>query len=498
MEQRSPASGIDATRLVLLFAAFTSTASITLAQGGRPPAVAGKFYPGEMDDLKKTVSELLARAAPVKLPGETVAMLVPHAGYVYSGPTAARGYKALKGKWDTFVIIGAGHRYPVKGAAVSAEGSFRTPLGNVIVNRELCMKLFNESPLIFGSARAHRGEHSIEVQLPFLQTMSRDFTIVPMVMNLLDMKTCKEVGEAIGRALKDEKALVLISSDLSHYPARDVASVVDRTTLLSMEFMNPSYFRATSRSMRSRRIPELSCTYCGEAATIAGMFAANALGADRVVPIEYLNSGQLKHGDPNRVVGYASVAFVRTGKDGRRRRPRITADEKAMLRKVARESIVNQLNGKPSTAPLYKNPELNLPAAVFVTLKKGGRLRGCIGSTVPRMPLVHAVMYSARQAAFNDHRFKKLQKEELAGLEIEISVLSPLRKVSSADEIVPGKHGVAVSIGNKSGLFLPQVWGSLTDKELFLSELCSQKAHLPRNAWKDSRTNLMVFTVEKF
>ncbi|MBI2193637.1 MAG: AmmeMemoRadiSam system protein B [Planctomycetes bacterium] len=489
----------SALGMFLLFLTCPPVSLPGLAQE-RAPAVAGAFYPGEPEELRRSVQTLLDKATEQALPGKPLAMLVPHAGYVYSGETAACAYKSLRGDWDTYLILGSGHRYPVEGAALYAKGSFRTPLGNVPVNEVLCQKLLAECSHILDSPRAHEGEHSIEVQLPFLQVQKREFSIVPMVMNLGAPETLQRIGQAIARSIRDENVLILISSDLSHYPTQEIAQVVDQTTLRSLEFLDPAYFRITSRGMMARRLPGLSCTSCGEAAVLSGLYASLELGADQTVLLRYLNSGDVPQvGDPSRVVGYASMAFVHTGTNGRRMLPKLGDSEKVILHQLAVNTLLERMGGRPlPSSPVFKNPELNLAAPVFVTLKKEGKLRGCIGTVSPQQPLPEAVQLYALKAALEDVRFPPVQRDEVPQLDIEISILSPFQRVLNAEEIQPKMHGVAVSRGGESGLFLPQVWENIPEKERFLSELCSQKAHLPADAWKQPDTALFVFTVEKF
>ena len=357
-----------------------------------------------------------------------------------------------------------------------------------------------ESSYIMDLPKAHEGEHSVEVQVPFLQRIAKDFSIVPMVTNARSSETCQEVGEAIARVIKDEKALIVISTDFSHFPGVKTADLVDRTVVRSLEFMDPRLFYLTCQRLVAKRLPGLSTAACGQAAVRIGMYAANALGANRAVPIHYVNSGQLSGiGDPTRCVGYSACAFVAQEKPGAPLRPQIGDAEKKLLKKFAREAIENRLAGRRAKQlPVFENLDMNLPSTVFVTLKKEGRLRGCIGCTEPGMPLAEAMQNYALAAAFQDRRFRPVQKEELDAIKIELSILSPLQRVASADVIEPKVHGVVVRQGRNSGIFLPQVWDSIPKKGDFLGELCSQKARLPRTAWKDPATKLFVFTVEKF
>jgi hypothetical protein len=475
---------------LLLFALPSASAA------PRKCAVADGFYPGDPMLLAKSVDGYLAKApAPGKLPGPVVALLVPHAGYAYSAPVAATGYRAVADAYDTVVVLGAAHTVRVPGAALYAGGPFETPLGTVPVDDEV-NRLLLKDPLFKDMPEAHAREHSIEVQLPFLvRRLQKGFKLVPIVMNTEDPEVALRVGRALGRALKGRKALIVVSSDLSHYPPAGIASRVDRSTLLALERMDPDYFRLANRILMSRGEKGLDTVYCGEAGLLAGLAAARALGADRGTLLRYANSGETPGiGDKDRTVGYAAMAFVRTGKPSPSDIP-LTPKDKSALLALARRVVSEGVEGRKPAPSLSEDPVLNQPAAAFVTLTEGGALRGCIGTVEARMPLQDAVAYGAYSAAFEDHRFPPVTKEELPKLRFEVSLLSPSRKVPSHASVVPKKHGVILSQGRRSGLFLPQVWEGIPDKAEFLGELCAQKAGLPRDCWKDPQTELRVFTV---
>jgi len=464
----------------------------------RPPAVAGQFYPADAAVLQRDVDRYFVHAPSHELPGRLIALLVPHAGYEYSGALAAEGFKALGRTWPTVVLLGTAHHVGLRGAALLAHGSYRTPLGSVPIDEELAARLLRESSAIEDRSDAQAAEHSIEVELPFLQRRFHHFKIVPIVMNNEDPAAMRPIGEAIARVIRGKDVLLVLSSDLSHYPPRTTARRADRTFLRALERLDPDYLALTAAMLIERREAGLETAACGLAAIEAGMTAAKALGADRAALLNYANSGELVPATEGRTVGYGVVAFVRSGHPSSRS---FVLDEKARteLLKGARASIADGLAGKNyAPDPLSDNPELNLPAAVFVTLTQTGHLRGCIGTTVPQTGLWEAVRYFARQAAFRDPRFKPLEKEELAGTHIEISILSAPERIADASAIVPGKHGVMVRQGGHAGLFLPTVWEQLPDKADFLSEVCSQKAGLPRDCWKDPAVELQVFTSDVF
>jgi AmmeMemoRadiSam system protein B/AmmeMemoRadiSam system protein A len=463
----------------------------------RPPAAAGQFYPANPGELRNMVDHLLAGAGRHGLDGELSAILVPHAGYQYSGPIAAEAFKTLKDEWPSVILIGPSHHVAVKGAALVARGSFRTPLGSVPVDEELAGKLLAASPVFAEEAAPHAAEHSLEVQLPFLQRRLKRFRILPVVMNTEDLEIARKAGLAIAEAVRGRKTLLVISSDLSHYPRSNVARPVDQTFLKALERLDPEYLKLTGQTLMSRGEPELFTVACGETAIWTGLYAAKALGANQAQILRYANSGELVPDTADRSVGYAAVAFVHAG---RPKNPDLL-DKKAQQRLLdaARTSIADGLAQKRfSFEPLNKNYDLNLPAAVFVTLRRHGELRGCVGTVEPQFSLWEAVRHFARSAAFEDTRFQPLEQAELKDIRVEISILSPPQRIKDAGEIVPGRDGVIVRNGRHSGLFLPEVWESLPDKTSFLDTLCSQKAGLPPGCWKDPSVELRVFRSEAF
>ncbi|MBI4423611.1 MAG: AmmeMemoRadiSam system protein B [Elusimicrobia bacterium] len=467
----------------------------------REPAVAGRFYPLDPAAIGAAVDRLLEKAKRPALSGSLAALLVPHAGIEFSGEAAAAAYRAFEpGDFDTIILIGTGHHVPVEGAALYP-GPYATPLGRMAYDAEAA-KVLLESPFIRAMPEAHRAEHSIEVQVPFLVRRFPAMKLVALVMNSEELAPALGVGAALARAARGRKVLLAASSDLSHYPPGEVADKVDRTTLAALETLDPAFFWSANRFLMNRRLPDLRCTYCGEGAVTSMLAAARELGANRTRLLSRYNSGDaISEHIYRSVVGYAAVALVRDPKAAPRPVYDLTdADRRALLAQ-ARESLRRKLSGEPADpAELSERPAFNLPAAVFVTLHAppGKTLRGCIGTTAPHGSLLEGVRRFAVAAGFEDSRFKPLEAAELSGLRLEISILSPPAPVQGPSEVRPGRHGVILERGGKSGLFLPQVWEQLPDKKDFLAELCSQKAGLPRDCAWDRDTRLSVFTVESF
>lgn len=466
----------------------------------RKPAVAGKFYEAEPAKLRAAVNAYLkAGAAPA---GRLLGILAPHAGYVFSGAAAGKAFAALKDPdFDTLVIMATGHTMPLRRGALLAKGSFETPLGEVAIDEAFCAELLKEDKLFEDNPRAHAAEHAVEVQLPFLQALKgNSVKIVPLLFNSDDDELLEKAGRAVGRVMKGRKALFCVSSDLSHYPPAGVAEISDNSVLLAlrqaMRNANPGYFGLANRLLLQKAQGDLDTTACGQAPMTAGAAAALELGGNDFELALYTHSGKIS-GDDSAVVGYGAGFYTAAAA-----KPagalELTGVMKRDLLALARGSIKECLKtGKTTVQGLDPRPEFNQPAAVFVTLNIGARLRGCIGSLEPRGTLADMVAAYAGAAAFEDPRFEPVTEAELSKIKIEISVLSPLRRASHG-EVEPGVHGVYAVSGRRSGTYLPQVWEHFEKKEDFLDSLCEEKAGLPAGAWKEKSTVLYVYTVDHF
>lgn len=464
----------------------------------RKPAVAGQFYEADPGKLKKEVNSYLKTVSPAS--GKIYGLVAPHAGYVFSGATAGKAFAYLKDiDFDTAVIVSTGHRMGIRGAALLADGEFETPLGNVRIDSALATELIKSSKIFEDLPEAHKEEHAIEVELPFLQALKGDkFKIVPIAVNTSDLKVLTEAGRLIGKALKGKKAVVCVSSDLSHYPPGNIAERSDRSLMMAFRTAvntgDMAYFALAAQLLSEKAGSAMDTPACGQAAMTVGAAACLELGADDFELLEYTHSGKVS-GDNSRVVGYAAGLFVKSGGQA----PALRKELKEELLKYARASVENYLKlKKPLELPLSVYSELNQPAAVFVTLTIAGRLRGCIGTMEARNTLADAITQFAVSAAFGDPRFGALRPEELAKIKIEISVLSPLKKVDSYKDIVENKHGVYVQKGRAGGTYLPQVWEHFNSRDEFLSSLCLEKAGLEADAWKERSTALYVYTVDHF
>ena len=468
----------------------------------RPARVAGAFYSSNPAELRQEIEERLARATETPPAGEVLAAAVPHAGYIYSADIAAHVFKALRNvDFDTVVIIGHdfGSQAPGIIGVVPNYTAFRTPLGDVPVDAALCRALQQAEPRILCNDRVHAVEHTVEVQLPFLQVTHPDVRIVPLLFGEVTPEHCQRLAALLSSLRGDRKLLVLSSTDLSHYPPAETSRALDRMTVGFAERMDLEGLCRWKNGGDWEGLPGVETPICSAGGLGTALAWAKQNGATRTVVLKRGNSGDVS-GDNRRVVGYSSLLFVKANAATAPKTDAFSVSESSqkLLLELARSVIASGAQGKELTADIPDTEELKRLSAVFVTLHKHGQLRGCIGTTMAHLPLYRAVAEYAQAAAFQDPRFRQVTAEELPELQIEISVLSPMRRVASPAEIRPGHHGVLLQMNGHSGLFLPQVWEQLPDKEQFLGYLCAEKAGLPYDAWKNPAAELLVFTVFAF
>ncbi len=468
----------------------------------RAPAVMGTFYPLAPTDLRDAVRTYLDAAETAEAPGELVALIVPHAGYSYSGPVAGFAYRTLVGRsYETVVVVGPSHRVPFSGVALSGFDEWYTPLGRVKIDRAGSDAIEHLHPKARVIDAAHEGEHSIEVQLPFLQETLEEFQLLPVLMADFSSDNSASLARALAEWAQDRRVLFVASSDMSHYPAYDDAVRVDKETLRAIETMEAEEVAATTKKLMAGGVDGLSTCLCGEGPVKTVLMAAKILEADKVQLLRYANSGDVPRGPRAGVVGYCAVALYRSksnpglsGSDS----GELTSQQQKRLLVLARTTIEEYVRTGRRVPVEESDPGLLRPAAAFVTLRKDGELRGCIGSLEPSQPLAETVRDRAIMAASRDLRFSPVKADELPHLEIEISVLSPLRRVAGSDDIDISRHGVVVAQGSRRGVYLPQVaqetgWS----RDVLLSHLCRDKAGLPADAWKQGAA-LYVFTVQAF
>ena len=477
---------------------FISSLGLTIGQGGRdggevrPSAVAGKFYPEATSILKLAIEQFMEDALPPQAK-EPMAIVVPHAGYIYSGQICADGFNQARGHdYETIVILGTNHTAPALSKIALYPGAgFRTPLGIAPVDEATVAALTASSPDCIADAAPHVREHSVEVQVPFIQFLFPKAKIVPAVVGDVDTALCDRFGAALAWALKGRRALVVASSDLSHYPSAADAEIVDKKTLETIPSLDPAALLTAVKMHAGRRIRGLDTSACGAAPIMAAMAAARAMGASGGRVVSYANSGDVPVGERNRVVGYGAVVLGSGLEPIREAVPPPSAaeqplseDDKRALLALVRKTITRFVTTQMVPLPRGFSPAAMVERGAFVTLKKRDCLRGCIGHMSPDRPLAALIGAMAIQAAFKDPRFCQVNVTEIPELEIEISVLTPMKPVSGPDDIVVGRDGVLLTVGGCSAVFLPQVapeqgWG----RDEMLDNL-SCKAGLPRSAWR--------------
>jgi len=418
----------------------------------RRPAVAGLFYPDDEAELRRDVDAAVASADPLLAPGIPKALIVPHAGYVYSAPIAAHAYARLVPARDIVkrvVILGPCHRVPVRGLALPHATVFATPLGRVEIDAP-AVDAVAPLPQVVVSDAAHAEEHALEVQLPFLQRILGKFTIVPFAVGYA---SAEQVCEVLERLYGGPETLVLVSSDLSHYLGYDQARAIDGATAQSVLALDPSIDHEQA---------------CG-ATPIAGLIELARRRGLAAELLDLRNSGDTA-GDKRRVVGYASFAFW----DGEPPQGYRAEHGRALLR-LARGAIASALG---RTVPPQPGASwLEERRATFVTLRQNDELRGCIGSLEPRRALGHDVAENAVASALSDPRFGPLTAEELDRTEIEVSLLSSPASIPFSrhegliDSLVPGRDGVIIAHGSQRATFLPQVWEQIPDADEFIAQL---------------------------
>jgi MEMO1 family protein len=449
------------------------SAPLAWAQGIRAAVVAGQFYEGSPAKLAAQIDGFLAAAKPEKNPaGQVRALIVPHAGYVYSGAVAAFAYKLVQGyDFETVVIIGPTHRYGFEGCSIYPEGGFETPLGVAEVDKTAAQALIKASGFSF-DPEAHREEHSVEVQVPFVQKVFPKAKIVPIVMGYPDEQTIRAMAGALAKVLKDKKALVIASTDMSHYLEKGKANALDADTMALVQSLK------TNAIMK--KVARNENVLCGGGPVLAALFYAQKMGEVKVGILKYADSS-LTTGDASGVVGYMAAA-VYAG------RPlpefSLSLEEKKELLGLARQAVEKFVRERKVVDYETTNPNFLAERGAFVTLTKAGRLRGCIGFIEPVYPLHLTVLRAAIYAATEDTRFNPVTAEELKDLSYEISVLTPIKKIDNPGLVQVGKHGLVIAKGNQRGLLLPQVavenkW----NREEFLAQCCL-KAGLAEDAWK--------------
>ncbi len=456
--------------------------------------VSGMFYPADARQLEKMVNAFIEQASVpddiVPRKDDVLVAIVPHAGYVFSGPVAGYTYSLLSGglNVDTVVLIGPTHYFPFYGAKLLDVDGYRVPNGVADVDKDAVDFLNEVSDIVEIDNVIFEREHCLEVQLPFLLNVMPDTKFVFMLVGQLDLKDIESVADVLAKLSEKKRILLIISTDMSHYHNLKDCIRIDWRTI--------DVVKKLDEKLLFSGLGSGECELCGGLPVAIGIAYAKKKADVEFRLLHYGTSADAS-GDTTRVVGYMAGVILK--KSANKEESMFNKEQRKKLLSLARRSILHYLEtGKRLDDLEVDDPALYRPYGAFVTLKKDGMLRGCIGHIIGDMPLCEVIAEMAIQAAVGDPRFPAVRKEEMNDIEIEISVLSPLKEVNSVNEIKVGKHGLLIRKGFNSGLLLPQVpieygW----DKETFLKHLC-QKAGLPQDAWKDPSAKIYSFTAEVF
>jgi AmmeMemoRadiSam system protein B/AmmeMemoRadiSam system protein A len=462
--------------LILLLLFFVSA---SLPQDLRRAQLAGSWYPKNPEALSRLIDHFLQNVQMPDSPaGEVLAIIAPHAGYAFSGQVAAHAYRLIQRKnYEAVVILSPSHQFGFEGCSIYPKGGYETPFGIALVDASLAAEISKATG--FGYiAKAHQAEHAVEIQVPFVQRVLPQAKIVPIVMGIPKKITILRLAEGLKKVLARKNVLVIASTDLSHFFTKEEANERDHKTIaLIQDFKTNEIIRKCERGEN---------IMCGGGPVAAALLYAKDNA--RVEILRYSDSSQISQ-DTTRVVGYLAAAIVsKPAQKGFH----LSEQDRQELLELAYSTV--KLYVMENKVPEYKPESANLlqNCGAFVTLNKQGQLRGCIGFIEPVLPLYQAVMQASIYAACRDSRFLPVSQDELDDLEVEISVLSPLKKIINPNLVTVGKHGLVIEKEGKRGLLLPQVavehnW----TQETFLERVCL-KAGLPKNAWRFG-ADLFVF-----
>ncbi|MFW5753844.1 MAG: AmmeMemoRadiSam system protein B [Marinilabiliaceae bacterium] len=458
----------------------------------RKPAVAGMFYEGDSAALEEHLQRLFDEAKEPVSEAEVAAVIVPHAGYVFSGGVAASAFNQISPdtKFERVFLIGSSHRMAFEGASVYTQGDYITPLGKVEVDREVARHLVESSSVVSDNPAPHKEEHSLEVELPFLQHhLKHPFKLVPIMMGPHDASGPVDVAHLLEPWFKPGN-LFVISTDFSHYPPYEKAREVDSLTAGAILSNDPEELNRTLEGNKFKNIEGLATSLCGWTSVLTLMHLTKDKDDLEYVDLEYKNSGDSRRGDKDKVVGYHAISVFRTnGKKKVHDNFSLNEQEKQWLLDHSYQTLRKVVGGEGKTDEGAGEVPAGLktPAGAFVSLYKDDKLQGCIGHFGEDKPLYKVVEEMTRAAALDDPRFSPVSPGEIEDIKVEISVLTPMRKVDDVSDIKPGKHGILIKNGSRSGTFLPQVADKTGwNREELLGHCARDKAGLSWDGWKDS------------
>ncbi len=421
----------------------------------RNPVVSGQFYPESPSQLKTMIEGMVDEKA---VKEEVIGLVSPHAGYIYSGPVAGAVISKIKFK-DTFIIMGPSHTGMGKPLSIMTEGAWKTPLGEVEIDSALGKQILATSSHLEEDYVAHQHEHSIEVQLPFLQYFKSDIKIVPIILAYSSGAIYKEIGKELARAVKklNKEVIIIASSDMTHYEPQESAQRKDNKAIEAILDLNEDELL--------KRVDELDISMCGYAPAVSLISAAKELGATGAELVRYQTSGDTT-GDYSAVVGYAGII--------------IKGIKMFPLVKLAKETVETFVKEGKTLKPEDLTPEMRQKAGVFVSIHKFGRLRGCIGTFEPtKKNVAEETITNAISSATRDPRFPVVAPNELNDLSYSVDVLTASEPIESKDQLDPKKYGVIVELGFRRGLLLPDLEGvDSVDDQI---NICRQKAGIAPN-----------------
>lgn len=448
----------------------------------RHPAVADQFYSGNRNKLEREVNQYLKTKSP--LSEYPPIIISPHAGYVFSGPLAGIGFSTINKQTNKVILIGPSHKKYFTGISIPEVVAYKTPLGDVPLHQQDIKKLRTEKN-VHAYPDAHAEEHCLEVQLPFLQLILRDFKIIPIITGNIGKP--QDIANMI-HPLIDKNTLVVISSDFSHFHSHTEAKAIDKRSVATILAEDKDGF----------------IDGCGETPIRIGMCLAQIMGLKPKL-LDARNSYETapQYGSEDRVVGYASIVYVsdkpegtnsndakiHEAEEGKKESDQISVTDQNFMLLLARDALTKAVKGEKPPRPESIPARAQEVSGCFVTLTKKGSLRGCIGYIEGIKPLYQAIIDNAKNAALGDPRFPNVTAKELDNIKIEVSILTkpePIIYNNANDllkQIVPYEDGIILKKGYRQSTYLPQVWDQLPEKISFLEHL-AQKAGLNKNDWK--------------
>ncbi len=460
----------------------------------RQPAVAGQFYPADPLEIQRMLKGFFAKAPARPTDLDVLAIISPHAGYVFSGEVAAAAFNQVDPArvYKTIFVLGCSHRNSFPGASVYSIGNYITPFGMVNTDLEVARKLVAENKVLSFDPQYQESEHSIEVQIPFLQYhLEQEFKIVPILLGTQDPVVCEKIAKALKPYFSPEN-LFVISTDFSHYPAYKDAFTADQHIADAIVTNNPEKLLTAVESCSRQKVENLVTGCCSWPSVLTLMYLTEQMPGITYRQILYKNSGDTYYGDKTRVVGYYALSVLQQ----KQNTLMMTDADKSELLLLARNTIYTHLHEGviPPVDTATLSATLLSKAGAFVTLKRAGDLRGCIGHFEADKPLYKIVQQMAVASATQDYRFDAVTLAELVSVDIEISVLTPMHKINNVKNIRLGTDGIYIKKGSRSGTFLPQVASETKwDLEEFLGHCSRDKAGIGWDGWKDKDAEIYVY-----